>query len=895
MTATEPKTTVSVTIDGKTVEAAPGELLIKVAQDNGVYIPRFCWHDRMKPVGMCRMCLVEVDGIRGLPPACTMPVTDGMVCNTQTPAVKQAQDDVLEFLLVNHPLDCPVCDRGGECPLQDTTLAFGPGESRFVEEKRHWEKPIAISDVVLLDRERCIQCSRCTRFADEIAGDPLITFVDRGGHTQVLNHPNHPFASYFSGNVVQICPVGALTAKPYRFKARPWDLSTVETSCSQCAVQCRGALQSSSNRLVRLLGVDSDAVNHGWLCDKGRYGFEYVHSDERVRAPQLDGAATSWPQALDAAADVLRSARDLHGAGSIAFLGGARGTNEDAYAFARLAKGVVGTDNVDAQLGDGLPAEVVLGMSRAAIADLDTAAAIVLLAPDLKESLPVLHLRVRRAVVELGVPLIDLSSAPHGLTPNVTHALRPSPGAQGARAEALVAAVGGSAADDAVRDAAAAIAGRSGPVVVVCGRANLAERADATLHAAAALAKLPDVRFLSALRRGNVHGALEAGLAPGILPGRVALDQRDAAAAVWGVVPETRGLDAEGVLRAAADGSVKVLVLVGADPIADFPDRSLATAALANVDTVIAVDAFRTQSNARAKVFLPTTVFGEKSGTVTNLEGRVQRVNQKVAPEGTVMDDWRIACELSFRLGDDPDLESVDEVTDEFVAVAPALAGGSAALFAAARDGVRIPVRANADEIVVRTGALSILVDGDASVSWEPIRADGAPLEATDEATDEAADADAMVGDGESSEGASDTDAAATATGSEAPPAAELLAWTGPIAAPAVPGRDAYALRIVSNPSLYDHGSAVRNSPSIAALVREPAMLLSATDIQRLGVTNGTEVRVTSAKGSFVIPVVSRRGVADGTAVLAVGDTLGANELIDAGAVVTDVQVETIR
>ena len=245
----------------------------------------------------------------GFPPACTTTVTDGMVCRTQTDAVKKIQDGVLEFLLINHPLDCPVCDRGGECPLQDQTLAFGPGESRFTEEKRHFEKPIPISDVVLLDRERCIQCARCTRFADEIAGDPLIDFVDRGDRTEVLNFPDHPFASYFSGNTVQICPVGALTAKPYRFHARPWDLATVETSCTTCAVQCRGALQSSTNRLVRFLGVDSEPVNHGWLCDKGRYGFEYVHDEQRVVEPLVrvgsDLVETPWPEALDSAAATL--------------------------------------------------------------------------------------------------------------------------------------------------------------------------------------------------------------------------------------------------------------------------------------------------------------------------------------------------------------------------------------------------------------------------------------------------------------------------------------------------------------------------------------------------------------------------------------------------------------
>ena len=279
---------VTVTIDGKEVQAPRGELLIKVAQEHGSYIPRFCWHERMKPVGMCRMCLVEVEGMRGMQISCATPVTDGMVVNTQSPSVKAVQDGVLEFLLINHPLDCPVCDRGGECPLQDQTLAFGPGESRFVEEKRHFEKPVPISDLVLLDRERCIQCGRCTRFAAEIAGDPLIDFGERGANTQVITYPDEPFSSYFSGNTVQICPVGALTASAYRFRARPWDLQTVETSCTTCAVGCRGALQSTSNRIVRLLGVDSEPVNQGWLCDKGRYGYEWVHS-ERAR-PGADGA-----------------------------------------------------------------------------------------------------------------------------------------------------------------------------------------------------------------------------------------------------------------------------------------------------------------------------------------------------------------------------------------------------------------------------------------------------------------------------------------------------------------------------------------------------------------------------------------------------------------------------
>ena len=243
---------------------------------------------------MCRMCVVEIDTGRGpaLQPACMIPVAPDMKVDTESEVTKKAQDGVLEFLLINHPLDCPVCDKGGECPLQDQTLSYGPGESRFVEEKRHFEKPIMISDLVALDRERCILCDRCTRFADDVAGDTLIHFQDRGNQTQVNTFPDHPFASYFSGNTVQICPVGALTATPYRFKARPWDLDQVESTCTTCSVGCRTLVQSSRNEILRYQGVDVDPVNWGWLCDKGRFGFGSVNSDERLGRPLAPRRAT---------------------------------------------------------------------------------------------------------------------------------------------------------------------------------------------------------------------------------------------------------------------------------------------------------------------------------------------------------------------------------------------------------------------------------------------------------------------------------------------------------------------------------------------------------------------------------------------------------------------------
>src|ERR1700721_1759648 len=316
--------TVNITVDGQEITVAAGQFLIKAAEDAGIYIPRFCYHPRMKPVGMCRMCLVDVEGPRGasLTPACFVAVTDGMVVDSSNDRVKKAQDGVLEFLLANHPLDCPVCDKGGECPLQDQTLAYGPGETRFIEEKRHFEKPIAISDLVLLDRERCIQCARCTRFAAEVAGEAQIDFAGRGENVEVAPFPTEPFSSYFSGNTVQICPVGALTATPYRFTARPWDLDQVESTCTTCSVGCRVAVQSSSNRLTRLLGIDSDPVNHGWLCDKGRFAFESVNGDEVDASPSEEVLAD---EAVDVAPATASQVVSL-GASRGQFLGEARET-----------------------------------------------------------------------------------------------------------------------------------------------------------------------------------------------------------------------------------------------------------------------------------------------------------------------------------------------------------------------------------------------------------------------------------------------------------------------------------------------------------------------------------------------------------------------------------------
>ncbi len=667
--------TVEVTIDGVAVDAQPGELVIAAAERAGVHIPRFCYHERMSSVGMCRMCLVEIDTGRGpqLQASCMVQVSPQMVVDTTSERTQRAQEGVLEMLLINHPLDCPVCDKGGECPLQDQTMAYGPGESRFVEEKRHFPKPIPISELVHLDRERCILCDRCTRFADEIAGDPLIDFTERGNETQVLTFPGEPFSSYFSGNTVQICPVGALTAAPYRFKARPWDLAQTESTCTTCAVGCRIAIQSSRNELVRCLGVDIDPVNHGWLCDKGRFAYGSVGSPERVTRPMQARSGgrvadiaevepmrnfepSDWARALDAVAAAIKTARP----GAIAVLGGARGTNEDAYAWSKLARTVLGTNHVDAQLGDGLAADITVGLGTATIDDACTADTTLLVCGDLREELPVLQLRLRGAARSGSTRLVEISPTETGLTRDAARSERCRGGEAAAVLRDLLDG------DDPLSDELAA-----GSVVVVLGRSSVAESAEAAAEVASVLAdRVPHAKFLVAARRGNVRGALDMGLSPGLLPGRsLSADPTPALAAVWGELPPEPGHDAAGILAAAAAGDIDVLFLLGADPLTDFPDSVLARLGVAGARTVVAVDTFLNQSTIEADIFLPAAAFGEKSGTTTNFEGRVSELSELVTAPGSSRPDWMIAAELAMLCDADLGFVSVSEITAEIAAV----------------------------------------------------------------------------------------------------------------------------------------------------------------------------------------------------------------------------------
>src|SRR4051812_13467509 len=348
---TTPPEMVTLSIDDAEISVPKGTLVIRAAELMGIQIPRFCDHPLLDPVGACRQCLVEVEGQRKPLASCTSVCTDDMVVKTQltSPAADKAQHGVMELLLINHPLDCPMCDKGGECPLQNQAMSNGRGESRFTDPKRTFAKPINISSQVLLDRERCILCARCTRFSNQIAGDTFIDMQERGALQQVGIYANEPFDSYFSGNTVQICPVGALTGTSYRFRARPFDLVSSPSVCEHCAGGCAERTDHRRGKVLRRLAGDDPEVNEEWNCDKGRWAFQYATLPDRLTVPLVRNAEgrlveTSWPSALERAATGLREAVDRGGVG---VLPGGRLTEEDAYAYSKFARVALGTNDID--------------------------------------------------------------------------------------------------------------------------------------------------------------------------------------------------------------------------------------------------------------------------------------------------------------------------------------------------------------------------------------------------------------------------------------------------------------------------------------------------------------------------------------------------------------------
>jgi len=689
----EGTSTVSITINGVAHVVSGGQQLITAAEKAGEYIPRFCHHDRLEPVGKCRMCLVEVESPRGraLVPACTTPVAEGMIVDTESEVVKKAQEGVLEFLLINHPLDCPVCDKGGECPLQDQAIAFGRGESRFIEEKRTYLKPMPVSDLVLLDRERCVLCDRCVRVADDIAGDPLIEFIDRGSHTQINTFPNEPFSSYFSGNTVQVCPVGALTSVDYRFKARPWDLESTRSVSLGDTVHSTVDIHTSRGRIVRVYGAENDAVNDGWLSDKDRFQFAAFRAEDRVTTPLVrDGDGfreTTWAEAMELVASRLGEFIGTE----VGAIGGANNTNEEAFVLGKFMRSVIGSPHVDAQVGDGIDPHLAAAITnRATIRDLDNAATIIVWGPDLKETLPVLYLRVRKAVRN-GADLVVVGPYATGLDSIASHVVVYR---AGSGSEVLRKISQGGDAYSAVRKTL-----DSGPVVALLGRTSISED-ERLVEAVAAFSRtLPDAKVLPLLTRGNVFGALDMGLAPNLLPGRVSTADGASVALLedaWGPVPEGLGKDTMAMLAALVDADLRAVMLAGCDPMRDCPDPDLAARALEAAEFVVAFDVFVTDSSGRADVILPAAVWGEVDGTVTNLEGRVQRLGQALPPRGQAMSIMNALDGIARLMGADINSTDWTLVNKEIAAVAPAYGGLTAdhLTFEAGDEGAIAPLPA---------------------------------------------------------------------------------------------------------------------------------------------------------------------------------------------------------
>jgi NADH-quinone oxidoreductase subunit G len=649
--------TVTCTIDGLEITVPKDTLIIRAAESLGIQVPRFCDHPLLDPLGACRQCIVEVEGQRKPLTACTTVVTDGMVIRTQltSPVAEKAQKGTLEFLLLNHPLDCPVCDKGGECPLQNQALSNGPSESRFRDEKRTYEKPIAISSQVLLDRERCVLCARCTRFSQQIAGDPFIELFERGALEQVGIYADEPFHSYFSGNTVQICPVGALTGAQYRFRARPFDLVSTPSMCEHCASGCQQRTDWRRGKVLRRLAGADDDVNEEWNCDKGRWAFAYSTAKDRLAAPLVrddDGylVDASWSEALERAAAGLAQWR-----GRVGVLTGGRLTVDDAYAYSKFARVVLATDDIDfrarphsAEERDFLAACVAGRYLEVTYADLEAAPAVLLAGLEPEEESPIVFLRLRKAAA-------GGTTEVFGVAPFATSGLRKTGGrllaaAPGTEAEVLGALI---ARDERLDDngrAAAEALRRPGAVILVGERLATVPGA---LSAAAALAEQSGARLAWVPRRAGDRGAVEAGALPGLLPGgRPLADQaaREEVSGAWGGValPSGPGRDLDAILRAAAAGEL-ALVVAGVD-VRDLPDPAAALEAIERAPFVVSVELRESAIADRADVVFPAAPVVEKSGAYLDWEGRVRPFDATLESTGA-LPDHRVLNRLAEVMG----------------------------------------------------------------------------------------------------------------------------------------------------------------------------------------------------------------------------------------------------
>jgi NADH-quinone oxidoreductase subunit G len=648
---------VTLVVDGTEVTAPEGMMLVDAAKYGDVEIPVFCYEPKLgEPVGACRMCLVEVEGIPKLQTACSTPVRDGMVVYTQTERVKEAQSAVVEFLLVNHPLDCPVCDKGGECPLQDIALGWGPGKSRFTDPKRHFQKPLPLSPLIKIDRERCILCYRCVRFSQEVSEDEQLHLLERGDRTFVGTFDDRPYVAPFHGNIIELCPVGALTSQTYRFRARPWEIEDAGSICTLCPSQCNVKFTVRDERVMRVLARDNHEVDDGWLCDKGRFGYQMIGSEDRVTEPLVrEGGElrpATWQRAIEAAANGLRSAGERTAA-----LAGGGTSNEEGYLIQRIVRGALGSTDIDsagrASLGPNAMRRLADRRLAARMADIEGAEAVLVIGADPLHEMPILDLRIRKAVRRDGVSLAVASERPTTLDGGAETAVRFPPGGgeefvRGVAAAARGEEPQGPAASEAGRVAAAL--GRDSDVVVVWSSRLASDGCAAALLDLAEALRLGEREhsgLIEVPEEANGRGLREAGCVPVAGPG---------------LGEAATGRNATEIRDALASEELTAVVLANVDPVRDYPNGDRWRAALQNADFVVAFSMFENGSTANADVVFPAESHAEKEGTVTHPDGRLQRLRPNIPHPGNVRPGWRVLLELATALDHETGLASAPEV-----------------------------------------------------------------------------------------------------------------------------------------------------------------------------------------------------------------------------------------
>ncbi len=677
---------IQLTIDGREIRAPEGEMLVDAAKLGDIEIPYFCYEPKLgNPVGACRMCLVEIEGIPKLQTSCSTPVKDGMVVHTQTERVRHAQNAIVEFLLVNHPLDCPVCDKGGECPLQDITFGWGLGRSRFIEPKRHFVKPLALSPLIAIDRERCILCYRCVRFSQEISEDYQLVFAERGADTFVSTHDGHPYVAPFSGNIIELCPVGALTSRPYRFRARPWEIEGAGGICTLCPSQCNVEFTVRDEKVLRVLARDHPEVDDGWLCDKGRFAYQSIHVVDRVTAPLVrDGGElrpVSWERALEVAAGLARHR------GHVGALVGGQATNEEGFLIQRLLREGLDSSDIDSRSGGRVDLDIARALAapslQAAVPDLEYAHTVLVLGCEPLDDAPVLDLRIRKGVRRRGVRLVVATARPSALDPGAQLTLRYPPGEETAFLAELAADLAG----DARGDLARLLREGGEDVVVVWGERlradalpyllSIADTLNLGARAGAGLLEIP--------AGANGRGLREAGVLPNAGPGYAELD-RDAGRAA----PE--------IAQAAADGEIHALCLFQTDPLRDQPDRALWERALHRASLVVAHASVLTEGiREHASVVFPSDSYAEKEGTVVHPDGRIQRLRTAIAHPGAVRAGWSVIADVARRVGFDMRVLTSGMAFEQLVGAVPFYDGIT--LEEIGGRGVRWPEREQASAI----------------------------------------------------------------------------------------------------------------------------------------------------------------------------------------------------